>query len=120
MTRSPVYTETTMTEYIPERGDVIILGETDNAPPSHPTSALVLSNRAQNMEAGDVLVCPLQDTLTGNPYEVPYTLGVRPGKALAADRIQRLTLRHRRTWRVATAPRELVKEVTKRMVLMMG
>jgi mRNA interferase MazF len=102
-----------MSEYVPERGDLVWLSFTPQA--GHEQAgrrpALVLSPRAYNAKVGLSLVCPITSQVKGYPFEVKIPSGNLVKGVILADQIKSLDWRARFAERIDELPVESVTEV---------
>lgn len=104
-----------MTQFVPDRGDVVWLEFDPQA--GHEQArrrlALVLSPRAYNQRVGLALVCPVTSQIKGYPFEVslPPTGGSPVAGVILADQIKSLDWRARQAAPLARVPASTVAEV---------
>ena len=110
-----------MRTYVPERGDVVWLDFTPQA--GHEQAghrpALVLSPLAYNGRTGLMLCCPITSQIKGYPFEVTLrgVGGVR-GVALS-DQVKSLDWRARQARRKGRAPKDVVEQTLKRILMLL-
>jgi mRNA interferase MazF len=99
--------------YVPERGDVVWL---KRAPRAARRPALVISPRAYNRKVGLALACPITSRVKGYPFEVLLPEGIEAKGAVLCDQIKSLDWRTRSAIRFCTAPEEVLREATARIL----
>jgi mRNA interferase MazF len=106
-----------MVEYIPERGDVVII--TLNPQSGHEQSgrrpALVLSPQAYNGRVGLAIVCPVTTQMKGYPFEVGIPDGLSVVGVILADQVKSLDWRVRKAEFVCNLPGQVVMEVIEKL-----
>ena len=99
-----------------EQGDIIFLDCSPQA--GHEQSGrrpvLVVSNEVFNSKSGGLmLVCPITNTIKGNPFHVPFPTGEKTTGVVLADQIRSLDIYARNPELYDKAPIEVVEEVMK-------
>jgi mRNA interferase MazF len=102
----------------PERGDLVWLRFDPQAGSEQAgrRPALVLSPSQYNRRAGLALFCPVTSRLQGYPFEVPLPEGLGIEGAVLCDQIKSLDWRARQSQRIASVSREVLEEVTGRVL----
>jgi len=98
--------------YVPNRGDVVWLHFDPQA--GHEQAghrlALVLSPGNYNKLTSLMLCCPLTTVIKGYPFEVPTTVGDKPGVALA-DQVKSLDWRARKAKIAGTVDQAVIDDI---------
>jgi mRNA interferase MazF len=101
-----------VSEYIPERGDVVYLDFRPQA--GHEQAgrrpALVLSPSRYNGKVGLAVLCPITNSIKGYPFEVLIPGGSGIGGAVLADQAKSLDWRSRRASFKCKLPKEIISE----------
>jgi mRNA interferase MazF len=107
-----------VSEYVPERGDVVRLEFNPQAGHEQAGNrpALVVSPVAYNRRVGLALFCPLTTQVKGYPFEVVLPLGLKATGAILADQIKSLDWRVRRARLLCRVPPEVVEETLARVL----
>lgn len=107
--------------YVPHRADVAWLHFTPKA--GHEQAgrrpALVLSPRAYNRKVGLALFCPVTSQVKGYPFEVPLPEGAGAEGVVLCDQVRSLDWRARRAKRIGRVPRDVMEEVTARLLALL-
>jgi mRNA interferase MazF len=102
-----------MSEYIPGRGDLIVL--TFDPQSGHEQMgrrpALVLSKYLFNRKTGLAIVCPVTRTDRDFPFHVPVPGGSRVSGFIMVEQLKAIDYRSRKARKLETAPEELLSEV---------
>ncbi len=102
-----------MSDFIPERGDIIWL--TFDPQAGHEQAgrrpALVLSPAAYNGKVGLALLCPITNQVKGYPFEVAIPEGLGVSGVVLADQVKSLDWRVRRAELIGRLPDSVVIEV---------
>jgi mRNA interferase MazF len=111
-----------MTDYIPDRGDIIWL--TFNPQAGHEQAgrrpALVISPRLYNAKTSLILTCPITSQIKGYPFEVALPQGISIQGVILSDQIRSLDWRVRLATYIQTAPQETVEQVLERLQTLLG
>lgn len=104
--------------YVPNRGDVVWLKFDPQAGREHAgrRPALVLSPRAYNQRVGLALFCPITSQVKGYPFEVPLPKSAKLEGVILSDQVRSLDWKVGSASKLARVPREVMQEVTKRVV----
>ena len=98
--------------YVPNRGDVVWLHFDPQA--GHEQAghrlALVLSPGKYNKVTSLMLCCPLTTVIKGYPFEVPTTVGDKPGVALA-DQVKSFDWRARGAKKAGVVDQAVLEEI---------
>jgi mRNA interferase MazF len=106
---------------VPDRGDVVWLDFTPQA--GHEQAghrpALVLSPVAYNTKTGLMLCCPITSQVKSYPFEVNLgsTAGVRG--VVLADQVKSLDWRARQARKKGKAPKDVVEQTLKRILMLL-
>lgn len=107
-----------MAQYAPDRGDIVWLHFTPQA--GHEQAgrrpALVMSPARYNRKVGLALVCPITSNVKGYPFEVELPEDLKAKGAVLCDQIRSLDWRARGAERFCPAPREVVEDVTAKIL----
>ncbi len=107
--------------YVPAQGDIIMLQ-------FHPQRgreqagmrpAIVLSPQKYNAKVGLMLVCPITTHAKGYPFEVALPEGMKTHGVVLADHVKSLDFGARGAKFVERMPRENVKQVLQRILLLL-
>ena len=111
----------TMSKYIPERFDVILLdfdpkkgNEIGKYRP-----ALVLSSKAYNQKTGLLICCPISTSIQGHLSEVPVE-GLERPSVIASSIIQTLSWQARKAKFVKKVSHEIFEAVFQRLLPLIG
>ena len=111
----------TMSKYIPERFDIILLdfepkkgNEIGKYRP-----ALVLTSKTYNQKTGLLICCPISTSIRGHLSEVPVEGLDRPS-VIASSIIQTLSWQARKAKFVKKVSREIFEEVLQRLLPLIG
>jgi mRNA interferase MazF len=111
-----------MTDYIPDRGDLIWL--TFNPQAGHEQAgrrpALVISPRTYNAKTSLILACPITSQIKGYPFEVALPQDISIQGVILSDQIRSLDWRVRLATYIQTAPQETVEQVLERLQTLLG
>ncbi len=106
-----------MSLYIPDRGDIVYLDFNPQA--GHEQAgrrpALVLSPKAYNEKTGFAVLCPVTNTIKGNPFEVLIPDGCKVAGAVLTHQIKSLDLAARRCEYGCIIPREVLEEALEKI-----
>jgi len=104
--------------YVPDRGDLVWLQFTPQR--GHEQAglrpALVISPRSYNRKVGLALACPITGQVKGYPFEVSLPEGLAARGAILCDQVKSLDWRARRARRLDRVPREVMADVTSRIL----
>ncbi len=106
-----------MTEFVPDRGDLIWLTFDPQAGREQAGHgpALVLSPRSYNQKAGLAILCPVTSQIKGYPFEVLLPAGLAVSGAILADHLKSLDWRMRKAKKAGKVPASLLAEVLSRL-----
>ena len=76
----------------------------------------MLSPVGYNRKVGLALVCPITSDVKGYPFEVELPEGLKAQGAVLCDQLRSLDWRARRAESLCPAPREVVDEVTAKIL----
>lgn len=111
-----------MSEYVPDRGDVVWL--TLHPQAGHEQAgrrpAVVLSPRHYNARVGLALFCPVTSKQKGYPFEVTLPEGIPVAGVVLADQIKSLDWRARRAVFAAQLPPENLDEIAQKLIALIG
>jgi mRNA interferase MazF len=103
--------------YIPDRGDVVYLDFNPQA--GHEQAgrrpALVLSPEAYNRKTGFAILCPITNTIRGNPFEVLIPDGCMVTGAVLAHQIKSLDIAAGRCEYGCGIPQEVLEETLEKI-----
>jgi len=106
-----------MSNYIPERGDVVWIDMHPQA--GHEQAgrrpAIVLSPRSYNGKVGLALFCPVTNQIKGYPFEVPIPSGLRVTGAILSDPVKSLDWKIRNTEFYDKVPETVILEILKKL-----
>lgn len=106
-----------MTDYTPERGDVVWIAQSPQA--GHEQAgrrpAVVLSPGKYNRRVGLALLCPITSQVKGYPFEVAIPEGFALSGVILSDQVKCLDWKARNAQLVATLPMETVAQVLARL-----
>lgn len=107
--------------YVPDRGDIVWLQFDPQA--GHEQAgrrpAFVVSPRAYNSKVGLALFCPITSRVKDYPFEVPLQKGGKARGAILSDQLKSLDWRARKAARFDRTSKEVVLEVTARLLALM-
>jgi mRNA interferase MazF len=108
--------------YVPDRGDVVWISMDPQA--GHEQAgrrpALILSPDSYNRKVGLALMCPITSQVKGYPFEVVMPEGIPVRGAALADQVKSLDWRARRVARFSRVPSDVVAQVIRRLVTLLG
>jgi mRNA interferase MazF len=108
--------------YCPRRGDVVWLSLDTQA--GHEQAghrpALVLSPETYNRKVGLALVCPITSQEKGYPFEVPLPPGLKVAGVVLADQIKNVDWRTRGAKLAGVVTEGIVKEVSRKVKVLVG
>jgi len=108
--------------YVPDRGDIVWLQFDPQM--GHEQAgrqpAFVVSPRAYNRKVGLAVFCPVTSKVKGYPFEVPLPKGGKASGAVLSDQLKSLDWRARNASRFDRASEEVVREVTARILALVG
>ncbi len=106
-----------MSNYIPQRGDVVWINMHPQA--GHEQAgrrpAIVLSPRSYNDKVGLALFCPVTNQIKGYPFEVIIPSGVKVTGAILSDQVKSLDWKIRNTEYYTKVPETVVLEIFKKL-----
>ncbi|MFA5629943.1 MAG: type II toxin-antitoxin system PemK/MazF family toxin [Porticoccaceae bacterium] len=110
-----------MARYVPDRNEIVWLDfePTKGREIGKYRSALVLSSRAYNQQAGLLICCPVSTSIRGAPTEVPINNLDKPS-VVAANLVQTLSWQDRKAKRVAFAEPGVMDRVLLRLIPLLG
>jgi mRNA interferase MazF len=100
-------------EYIPQRGDIILLDE-EQKETSNKTNripGLVISPKEYNAKTGMVIFCLISGRIENYPFEVKIPENPKISGVVLSDRIRTLDWRPRNTEYLIKLPNEVFKKV---------
>jgi len=102
-----------MSEYLPDRGDIVWLDFDPQA--GHEQSgrrpAFVVSPAAYNGKTGLMLCCPITSQVKGYPFEVPVPGSAKIKGVILADQIKSLDWKVRKAARIGKVSKAVLEEV---------
>jgi mRNA interferase MazF len=108
--------------YVPDRGDVVWISMNPQA--GHEQAgrrpALILSPGTYNRKVGLALVCPITSQVKGYPFEVAMPEGIPVRGVALADQVKSLDWRARKIARFSRVSSEVVVQVVRRLVTLLG
>ncbi len=110
-----------VTEYLPEAGDLIWLDFTPQAgrEQSGRRPGLVLSPRAYNGKTSLAIVCPITNRVKGYPFEVELPAGGKIGGVVLSDYVKNLDWRQRRATKAGKVSAAVLKNVRERIAVLL-
>ena|SRR6185295_11397583 len=101
-----------MAEYIPRKGDLLVL--TFDPQAGHEQRgrrpALVVSNDLFNRRTGLCITCPITQTCRDYPFHVPIPLGQAVTGFVMVEQVKSIDFRSRGAKRIGKAPVEVLEE----------
>jgi len=106
-----------LTQFIPDRGDLIWLTFDPQAGREQAGNrpALVLSPRSYNQKAGLAILCPITPQVKGYPFEVLLPAGLAVSGAVLADHLKSLDWKVRMAKKAGRVTVSTVTEVLSRL-----
>jgi mRNA interferase MazF len=108
--------------YVPDRGDIVWLQF--NPQTGHEQAgrrpAFVVSPRAYNSKVGLALFCPVTSKVKGYPFEVTLPEEGKAQGAILSDQLKSLDWRARKVTRLDRASKEVILEVTERILALVA
>ena len=106
-----------MVNYIPKRGDFILLNFNPQAGHEQMGNrpALVISYDQFNRKMGFIFVCPISNTNRKNPFYVPIPEGEAVTGVIMVDQMRSLDYRARQAIFIAECPEDLLNEVLRKL-----
>ena len=105
------------TEYVPERGDVVLINLNPQA--GHEQAgrrpAVVVSPSAYNGKVGLAVLCPVTSQIKGYPFEVVIPKGFKVSGAVLSDQVKSLDWKVRNAEFFCKMPEDITKEILKKM-----
>ena len=107
----------TLSEYVPQRGDVVWIDFNTNAgrEQSGRCPAVVLSPRAYNSKVSLAILCPITNQEKGYPFEVAIPAGRDVTGVILADQVKSINWRARNAELICPLPTETVDAVLQRV-----
>lgn len=99
-------------QYIPERGDVVLLD-------SGKRSALILSPREYNGKVGLALMCPITSKVKGYPFEVELSEKLKTGGVILSDHVKNLDWKSRNVKFIEKAPVAIYMEAVEKLKVLL-
>ena len=102
-----------MSDYFPDRGDLVWLQFNPQAGDEHAGKrpALVLSPKEYNRKTGLTLFCPITRLVKGYPFEVKLPEGLSVEGVILVDQIKNLDWKSRSAQLACKIPVEIMQEV---------
>ncbi|HEX9941056.1 MAG TPA: type II toxin-antitoxin system PemK/MazF family toxin [Thermoanaerobaculia bacterium] len=101
-----------MAEYIPRKGDLLVL--TFDPQAGHEQRgrrpALVVSNDLFNKHTGLCIACPITNTRRDYPFHVPIPEGQAVTGFVMVEQVKSIDFRSRRATRIGRAPTQVLEE----------
>lgn len=111
-----------VTEYVPDRGDVVWLNfdpQEGHEQAGH-RPALVISPAAYNGRVGLALVCPITSRVKGYPYEVTIPDDLKTGGVVLSDQLRSVDWRARRAAFRHKVPDGVVRDVIAKLTTLLA
>lgn len=107
-----------LTEYVPQRGDVVRLTFTPQVGREQGgrRPALVLSTSSYNRRVGLLIACPNTNQVKGYPYEVSIPDGLDVTGVVLSDAAKSLDWRGRKAEFICEMPKAVLDEVVERVI----
>ena len=107
--------------YTPERGDAVWLDFNPQAGHEQAgrRSALIVSPQRYNRKVGLALCCPITNQIKGYPFEVLIPDKYKVSGAILSDQVKNLDWKIRKASRICVIDDALVKEVLKKLSLLL-
>lgn len=107
--------------YVPERGDIVWLtfGVTKGHEQSGRRPALVLSHSFYQRASGLAVVCPITTVIKPYPFRVEFQ-GEKARGVIIADQVQSVAWKERRARYIESADRDILLEVVKKILTLIG
>lgn len=111
-----------VTEYRPERGDVVWL--TFDPQAGHEQAgrrpAVVISPQAYNGRVGLAVFCPVTSQVKGYPFEIRIPPGLPASGAVLSDQVKSLDWKARRAEFICRLPARVTSEILQKIGLLVG
>ena len=116
-----------MTQFVPDRGDLIWLTfdpqagrEQAGREQAGHRPALVLSPKAYNQKSGLAILCPITSQVKGYPFEVLVPEGSVVNGAILADHVKSLDWKIRKAKKAGKVPPAILSEVLARLATLLA
>ncbi len=100
-------------EYIPQRGDIILLDEEqrERSIQSARIPAIVISPKEYNGKTGMAVFCLISERIENYPFEVKIPKNLKISGVILSDRIRTLNWKTRKIELICKLPEKLLEEV---------
>jgi mRNA interferase MazF len=108
-------------EYIPQRGDIILLDE-EQKEASNQTGripGLVISPKEYNGKTGMVIFCLISEQIENYPFEVKIPVNPKISGVIMSDRIRTIDWRQRNAEFLLKLPNEVLKKVIMKLKILL-
>ena len=109
-------------KYVPDRGDIVWLNftpQTDHEQRGK-RPALILSPKIYNEKTSLCICLPITTKVKGYPFEVPLPKGLEVEGVILSDQIKNLDYVARDVTYICEAPQEVVSNVQKNVLALLG
>lgn len=106
-----------MTDYIPKKGDIIVLSFDPQS--GHEQSgrrpALVVSNTLFNRRTGMCIACPITNTKRNYPFHVPLPDNMKVSGYVMVEQVKSIDFHARKAIRIEKAPANVLDEALSKL-----